>query len=81
MTSGGMRATSLSAVTKLGAGQTLSSYHCARHWLYCLLATGLFFIQIQTIYFFKFKKIFPTFVRLFPINYTTNGKALDKIIG
>jgi len=37
MTSGGLRATSLSAVTKLGAGQTLSSYHCARHWLYCVL--------------------------------------------
>ena len=25
------------------------------------MATGLFYIQIQTIYFFKFKKIFPTF--------------------
>jgi len=37
MTSGGMRATSLSTVTKLGAGQTLSSYHCAQHWLYCVL--------------------------------------------
>src|SRR5690554_6510103 len=37
MTSGGLRATSLSTVRKLGAGQTLSCYHCARHWLYCLL--------------------------------------------
>jgi hypothetical protein len=41
MTSGGMRATSLSTVTKICAGQMLSSYHCARHWLYCLLATGV----------------------------------------
>jgi hypothetical protein len=37
MTSGGMRATSLSTVINLDAGQTVSSYHRARHWLYCVL--------------------------------------------
>jgi len=41
MTSGGMRATSLSAVTKLDAGTKLSSYNCARHWLYCVLTAGV----------------------------------------
>ncbi len=42
MTSGGERATSLSTVANVDAGQTLSSHHCARHWLYCLLAAGRF---------------------------------------
>ncbi|MBN1187628.1 MAG: hypothetical protein JXB49_35465, partial [Bacteroidales bacterium] len=47
MTCGGLRATSLSTVTKLDAGQKLSTYHCARHWLYCLLAVVfLIFSQI-----------------------------------
>jgi len=41
MPSGGMRATSLSAVTKLDAGTKLSSYNCARHWLYCVLTAGV----------------------------------------
>ena len=41
MTSGGEGATSLTTVANVDAWQTLSSYHCARHWLYCLLATGV----------------------------------------
>lgn len=44
MTSGGERATSLSAVANVDAGQNLSSYHCARHWLYFVLCRRAFYL-------------------------------------
>jgi hypothetical protein len=40
MASGGLRATSLSAVTKLDAGQNVSNYRFPSHWLYCVLWPG-----------------------------------------
>src|SRR5690554_2239617 len=53
ITSGGERATSLSTVTKHCAGQTLSSYHRARHWLYCLLAVRHFFFLFYQFIFYQ----------------------------
>jgi len=41
MASGGLRATFLSTVTNLYAGQKASNQYFPRHWLYCVLATGV----------------------------------------
>ena len=48
MASGGLRATSLTTVTNLDAGQNGSNYHYPRHWLYCVLAAGVC-VNIQLI--------------------------------
>ena len=46
MASGGLRATSLSAVTNLEVGQKVSNYHLPRHWLYCVLGCVCFIIHL-----------------------------------
>jgi hypothetical protein len=71
----------LSKSTGADVGDNVDYPHRNRTLLFTLLAGGLFQIQIPSIYFVKFKKIFSTFVRLFLMGYTTDGKALDKIIG
>jgi hypothetical protein len=41
MASGGLRATSLSTVTKFDAGKNASNQYFPRHLLYCVLATDV----------------------------------------